>query len=144
MFLDKDITNKRTDTFPERMSKRGEHAYRGLVPSWFPGGWHFDKVVRAWSGEAVDFGGTPYELSEAISSAVGVKLRPKNIDDGYRFREFSFQRVERELSFLKNSLKRQLERKLISREEYDREITVISLKQKRIDQPRRESRLKRR
>ncbi|WP_037255339.1 hypothetical protein [Roseobacter sp. SK209-2-6] len=147
MFTGDEIFNEITDTFPERMWERGKFIYKSAIPSapWVPGSWYWDKIARARTGEALQWGNNePYSLPESILSSVGLKLKPKDVEVGYESREFQLSLIERELSGQANFLKRQLKRRLITREVYDKGMVTIQRKRDRIEERREELRRKRR
>lgn len=140
LFTGDEIVNDLTDTYGERATKRALHIYKSWIPSTpgIPGSWYSDKILRAAKGEALEWGSNePYSLPEALSSSIGIKLKPKDVDVGYMSREFQFDMQDRELGMQKSSLKRQFKRKLISLDEYRSGLASIAEKSNRVEQERR-------
>ncbi|RBI77118.1 hypothetical protein DQW77_01335 [Roseovarius sp. TE539] len=134
-FTGDDIVNPLTDTFGERMTKRGEFLYKSWMPSapWVPNSWYQEKIWRAFEGDARQWhSNEPYSLGEAISSSFGVKLKPKDIEAGYAGWKIQFEKVSRELGAQASSLKRQRQRGLIDREAYEAGLKNVERKKQRL------------
>lgn len=125
-FTGEDITNKLTDTGPEKVGKVGEYLWKSYMPSaaWVPGSWYWEKISNAASG-ATDGTGRPYDLPSAIASSVGIKLKPQDVDNGLHWRFFDLQKVKRELDGQLRTLGRQRERGLISQKAFDKGVASI-------------------
>lgn len=138
-FTGDDIVNPIVDTASERAGKRAKFLWQSVVPSapWVPGSWYFEKIKRAVFDDALQWGSNePYDPLEAILSSVGIKLKPKDVELGYRGWMMDYQRTERELAFSLSSLKRQYARQQIGLEAFEREYQKVIDKRVRLRQER--------
>lgn len=134
-FTGDDIVNQLTDTLGERLGKRAKFAYQSMVPSapWVPGSWYFEKIKRAVWDDALEWGSNePYDPLEAVLSSAGIKLKPKDVQLGYRSWQMDYDKQERELAFQRSSLKRQAQRNLIDRETYEKAFEKLMEKRARL------------
>ncbi|MCB1341366.1 MAG: hypothetical protein KDK24_09945 [Pseudooceanicola sp.] len=139
LFTGDEIVNDLTDDVGERMAKRADFAWKAWMPSapWIPNSWYQEKIARAIRGEALQWGSNePYSLGEAITSSIGIKLKPKDVDVGYQIWEIKYKQVARELDAQKSSLKRQKERKLIDTETFQRNMDRLREKRDALDEER--------
>ncbi|MCH8503177.1 MAG: hypothetical protein LAT50_02500, partial [Ectothiorhodospiraceae bacterium] len=132
-FTGDEIVNPLTDDWWDRSRKRGDWFWKAWMPSaaWIPGGWHNDSIVRAATG-GLDSRGRPYSVTEAVLGAHGIKARGHDVDLGYRFRALEIERTRRGLENDGRTMSRNLERNLISRSQYDREMERIRRKIERL------------
>lgn len=131
-FTGQEIVNTKTDDLWDRMGKRGDHLYKSWVPSaaWVPGSWYWEKIENAAKG-ATDRQGNPYSVPLALSSSVGIKLKPLDVDDAMAAKAAEFRRVERELQTEARRLAGRQERNIISEAEFNKAIQRIIEKQGR-------------
>lgn len=120
-FTGREITNDRTDDWWDKTSKVGDWAWKSWMPSaaWIPGSWYWERIGNAATG-ARDAQGRPYSLSNAIPSAVGIKLKPQDVQEAFFWKGVEFDRVERELRAEMRSLGRDYERGMLSQAAYER------------------------
>ena len=106
-FTGRDIVDRDTDTFGQRLMSRGDYLWKAWMPSatYVPGSWHFDKAWSAFQDER-DILGRPYSMPTALSSGFGVKLQPHDVQLGYYFRG---NEIERKLRAVQREA-RQIER----------------------------------
>jgi hypothetical protein len=131
-FTGQEIVNTKTDDFWDRTLKRADHLYKSWMPSaaWVPGSWYWEKVANAAKG-ATDRQGRPYSLPLALTSSVGVKLKPQDIDDAMSWKAYEFDQVERALETEARRLGMRQQRGLISEAEFNRAMQrIIEKKQK--------------
>ena len=123
-----EIYNPITDSGVEKVGKGVAHLYQSWMPSapWIPGSWYQEKLIRAWQGDAMQWGSNePYSLAEAGLSSIGIKLKPKDVEVGYLGWQIQYNKIQSELEAQGRSLGRQAARNLISEEEYEKEMGKI-------------------
>lgn len=138
-FTGKAITNERTDTWMDQGGKTGDWLWKSLMPNapWVPGSWSGERIGRAfWGG--TDRAGNPLSMKEALSSAVGVKLAGRDIDEGFQMKFFELRRTLRELQEQARALSRQRSRNLISQTVYEQELANLVRKMGRVGDQNRE------
>lgn len=138
-FTGKAITNERTDTWMDQGGKTGDWLWKSLMPNapWVPGSWSGERIGRAfWGG--TDRAGNPLSMKEALSSAVGVKLAGRDIDEGFQIKFFELRRTLRELQEQARALSRQRSRNLISQTVYEQELANLVRKMGRVGDQNRE------
>jgi hypothetical protein len=138
-FTGKAITNDRTDTWMDKGGKTGDWLWKSLMPNapWVPGSWSGERIGRAfWGG--TDRAGNPLSMKEALSSAVGVKLAGRDIDEGFQMKFFELRRTLRELQEQARALSRQRSRNLISQTVYEQELANLVRKMGRVGDQNRE------
>ena len=142
-FTGKEIINDKTDDIWAKGAKIGDWAWKSWLPSaaWVPGSWYWEKIGNAAKG-ATDRRGTPYSLPLAITSSVGIKLKPQDMDQNFAYRQWEFEKVERDLQFQMRQAGDKMERGLISREAFEAERDRIVNRLKALGKKSRE-RLKR-
>lgn len=125
-FTGEEIYNEETDSFWDRMTKRGDFVYKAWMPSaaWVPNSWYWEKIGRAARG-ATDRMGRPYDIGMALASSVGIKLKPQDVADGYAWKAYELTRAERALMRETRRLTNQRERNMISEEVYNRQVQNI-------------------
>lgn len=128
-FTGRDITNEYTDTGIEKSEKVLGYLWKTWMPSaaWVPGSWYWDKIGRAAKG-GQDSQGRVYSMKQAISSSIGVKLKPQDIKNNYARWGRDFQRIERDLKFERRRLERARHRRLISKSAYKAEVKNLQQK----------------
>ena len=67
-------------------------------------------------------------MMQAISSSIGVKLKPQDIKNNYARWGRDFQRIERDLQFERRRLERARHRSLISKSAYEAEVKNLQQK----------------
>lgn len=114
-FTGKEIVNDLTDDWWDRSAKIGNWAWKSWMPSaaYVPGSWYWERVSNAASGVR-DWSGRPYDLPQAISSSVGVKLKPQDVREGFAIHGREFEKVERDLKSQMSRLGRDRARGAIS------------------------------
>lgn len=115
-FTGDEITYDRTDDWWDKTAKVSEWGWKSWMPSaaWIPGSWYWERIGNAARG-ARDFQGRPYDMGTALSSSVGVKLKPQDVEEGFSWRAYEFDQVERDLKTDLRRLHRDYQRNLISR-----------------------------
>lgn len=121
-FTGQQIINPNTDDAWDRTRNISSWAWKSWMPSaaWIPGSWYWDAIWRAAEGGR-DPLGRPYSVAQAASSSVGVKLKPHDVQMGYRFRSMELQQQRRALQFELRRLEQDRERGLINLDTYERE-----------------------
>lgn len=132
-FTGKEIFNDKTDDIWDRTGKRVDHLYKSWMPSaaWVPGSWYWQKVENAVKG-ATDRQGRPYDIGLALSSSVGIKLKPQDVEEGLSWKAYEFRQVERALAAEARRLQRQAARGLVSEAELNRAMQKILEKRERL------------
>jgi inorganic pyrophosphatase-like protein/conjugative element/phage-associated large polyvalent protein len=125
-FTGKEIVNDLTDDWWDKSSKIGDWAWKSWMPSaaYIPGSWYWQRVSNAASGVR-DWSGRPYDLPQAISSSVGVKLKPQDVREGFAIHGREFEKVERDLKTQMSRLGRDRSRGAISASAFERERTRL-------------------
>jgi hypothetical protein len=121
-FTGDDIVNTITDSPLERAGKRTEFLWQSAMPAapWVPGSWYYEKIARAVTGDALEWGSNePYDPLEAIISAAGIKLKPKDVALGMRSHQLEFEKAEREFAYELSRLKHQRDRRMINKASYE-------------------------
>ena len=138
-FTGKPITDPQTDTAGDMAGKVASWAWKSWMPSaaYIPGSWYWDKTWKAVEGGR-DIMGRPYSVGQALSSSVGVKVQPHDVQLGYAFRSFDLKNGERNLRYQARRLAGDKQRGLISEEVFKREMRHIEEKMRRIEQKARE------
>lgn len=138
-FTGKDIVNEFTDDASDRAEKIGGYLWRSWMPSapWVPGSWYYQRIERAVIGGR-DPQGNPYSVPQAVSSSMGVKLKPLDVEFNFAMMAKDFERVERELKIEAKRFGRDYERGLITEKEYNRQIEKNLEKLERNDSRRAE------
>ena len=133
-FTGEDIVNDLTDAPADRMEKTGEFLWKSWMPSaaWIPGSWYWEKIGRALSG-GTDARGRPYPVPEAVASSFGVKLKPRDVEEGFRWRAYEFDKARRALRAEERRLGRLRNRRIVSEESYREAIDDINAKRDRIN-----------
>ena len=121
-FTGKEITNNLTDDWWDKTAKRADWAWKSWMPSaaYIPGSWYWEKVGNALSG-ARDRAGRPYDIPQALSSSVGIKLKSQDVKEGFAIKGLDFERVERELKAQMGRLARDRQRGMISQATFESE-----------------------
>lgn len=125
------ITNDLTDTSGDKVEKAAAWLWKSWMPSaaWIPGGWYWDKVGRAISGQR-DRNQRPYSIPQAVASSFGIKLQSQDIETNFEYRQMDFERVMRALALEAKTLGKDLARGYISEPAYRREMRRIQEKQR--------------
>jgi hypothetical protein len=131
-FTKQPIVNDKTDDIFDRMGKRADHLYKSFMPSaaWVPNSWYWEKIENAVKG-ATDRQGRPYSLPLALSSSVGVKLKPQDVDDALSFKAYEFQQVELELAKEAKRIEDRHNRGMTSEAAYNKALADITKKRER-------------
>lgn len=139
-FTRQEIVNDKTDDWWDRAKKRGDHLYKSWMPSaaYIPGSWYWEKVGNAVKG-ATDSTGRPYDIGNSLASSVGVKLKPQDVEDAFKWKAFEFQQVERALEAEARRLGRRKERGLISEAEFNRAMQRVIAKKEKVGEKARET-----
>ena len=139
-FTGQEIVNTKTDDWWDRAQKRGDHLYKSWMPSaaYVPGSWYWEKIGNAAKG-ATDSQGRPYSIGLALSSSVGVKLKPQDVQDAMSWKAYEFRQVERALETEARRLGRRKERNLISEAEFNRAMQRIITKKKNLAEKARKT-----
>ena len=134
-FTGDDITNDLTDDNADKAEKVGDWLWKSWMPSaiWVPNSWYWTKVQNAMTG-ATDARGRDYSLPEALSSSVGIKLKPQDVESGIYWHGQDFKKVQQALRSEMRQIGRQRERNLISQAEYDRQIAKMMTKFARLEE----------
>lgn len=141
LFTGDEIYDEIVDTVPERAGKAAGHLYRSWMPGspWIPGSWYWEKIGRAYRGEALEWGSNePYDLGEAVASSAGIKLKPKDVRIGYLGWKIEYDRREQALRAAMSSLRRQRQRRLIGEAAFAKETDRLRTKLGRLQEERRE------
>jgi predicted kinase len=138
-FTGKEITNDLTDDWWDKTKKVGDWAWKSWVPSaaWIPGSWYWQKIGDAIDG-ARDWSGRPYSVPQAVSSSFGVKLKPQDVDEGFKVWGFEFDKIERALNDEVRRNRKDKKRGLISESEYDAAMERIREKKRNMKKRKRE------
>ena len=133
------ITDELTDTPGEKRAKVADWLWKSLAPSapWVPGSWYWSKIEAAATGE-LDPLMREYSVPLAVSSSLGLKLRPHDVDLQRRYQLMDVERVERALAEQLRGLAIDLSRRRIDREFYDEEVASVQEKLRRLADRRRE------
>jgi hypothetical protein len=70
---------------PHRQARRSPLQVVDAVGAWVPNSWYWEKIENAAKG-ATDRQGRPYSVPLALSSSVGVKLKPQDVEDAMAFK----------------------------------------------------------
>jgi len=138
-FTGEEITNREIDTPAEQAKKVGDYLWKGWLPSaaWIPGSWYWEKIKNAATG-ATDAQGRPYDLPSALSSSIGLKLKPQDVESGLGWQYRDLQKIEQELKAEAKRLGRQRERGLISQSAFDAGMATFMEKLGRVGEKARE------
>jgi len=139
-FTGQEIVNDLTDDWWDKTSKISDWLYKSLMPSaaFVPGSWYWTKVGNAIKG-ARDWQGKPYDIPSALLSSIGVKVRPQDIQEGFRIWGIRFGKIERELSSEMGRLARDHARGLISDEEFERQRNRLIYKMQNLGEKARQT-----
>lgn len=139
-FTGEPITNDLTDDPWDRAAKIGDWAWKGWVPSaaWVPGSWYWTKIGNAITG-ARDWSGRPYDVGTAVASSLGIKFKPQDVEQGFTFWGFEFDRIERELKMEMGQLARDRARGLLSQGQFERARAKILDKLGTLNERRRDT-----
>ncbi|MCC6775623.1 MAG: strawberry notch family protein [Hyphomicrobiales bacterium] len=139
-FTGRNIFNTQTDDWWDRQAKRGDHLYKSWMPSaaYIPGSWYWERVGNAIKG-ATDRQRQPYSIPLALSSSVGVKLKPQDVQDAMAKKGQEFARIERALKDEARLITQHHQRGLISEAEFGREMNAIMKKMERLGEKARET-----
>lgn len=120
-FTGKPITNNRTDDWWDYTSKLADWGWKSWMPSaaYIPGSWYWEKITNAAVG-ARDWEGRPYSVPTALASSVGIKLKPHDVQEAFKWKAIEFEKVERELQAEMSSLQRDYDRGLVSPSAYEK------------------------
>jgi N12 class adenine-specific DNA methylase len=131
-FTKQEIVNDKTDDWWDRQGKRADHLYKSAMPSaaWVPNSWYWEKIENAVKG-ATDRQGRPYSLPLALSSSVGIKLKPQDVDDALDFKAYQFKKIEEELAKEARRLSGRKDRGIISESAFNKAMADIEQKRER-------------
>ena len=110
-------------------------AWKAWAPGsfWTPYSWYWTKIGNAING-ATDTAGHPYSVTQAVISALGIKVKPVDVEDGIKWHFFDFKKVQNALKKEMGSNARRLDRGLISQEAHDGVAADIMEKYERLGQ----------
>lgn len=102
------------------------HAWRSYAPGalFIPGTWHYEKISAAIDGGS-DIMDRQYSVPAAVSSGLGVKIRPHDPETAMFFRATEIQRQLRAAQQEMSSARRRYSRNLITKEEMDEQIELL-------------------
>ncbi len=137
-FTGEDIVNDLTDSQGDKAAKWGDFLWKSWAPSapWIPGSWYYAKIKGAATGE-LDPLMREYSVPLAISSSIGLKLKPHDVGLNRRYQMMRLDAVERALSEQLQALSRDLSRQRIGQDFYDEQVEIIREKQRRAGEERR-------
>jgi hypothetical protein len=133
------IYNELTDTKLEQTAAVADFLYKSFIPNapWVPGSWYWDKIGGAVTGN-LDPMMREYSIPLAISSSLGIKIKPHDVALQRTYLMYEFDSVERALNAELNALSRDYTRRRIERDFYEREIRKIQEKLIRVSEQRQE------
>ncbi len=136
-FTGNDIVNELTDDWWDKTTKISDWAWKSWMPSaaWVPNSWYWTKISNSISG-ATDTRGNRYSVPLAVTSSVGIKLKPQDVEQGLYWRFYGFVKVERELRAQASRLGRRFERNMISEEGFNRKMHRLREKMSRLNEGR--------
>jgi len=119
-FDGKEITEDLTQTPGEKLAAVADWAWKAWTPPafWNPGSHYWSKISKAYYG-AKDTAGNVYSLPEAALSAVGIKVKAVDVEDGINWHYRDFIKVQTALKYQLRSNARDLDRGIISQEAHD-------------------------
>jgi hypothetical protein len=128
-FTGEDIVNRDTADAGDYAKNIGGHVYKSFMPSapWVYGSWYWDKIARAAEGGR-DTLGRPYSIGQAVSSSIGIKVQPQDVEYGLSLHARELLHTQNELLAEANQLAKDRDRNLISPEKYLRENEDIKRK----------------
>ena len=120
-FTGREITDA-NDTLSEKAGKTAMWAYRSWFPSafWWPGSWYWSKISKAASGGR-DVLGRDYSVAEAMSSSMGIKIAPHNVELGQEYHRRELNRLKSSLTFELKIMARDVSRGTMSKQDYLKE-----------------------
>jgi hypothetical protein len=147
-FTGREIINERTADWWDRSSAVGDYFWKSWMPSaaWVPGSWYWQSVGTAinsrlgieelsalgWGTEPRDRQGNLLNPATAVLSSVGIKVKPQDVEEGFRLWGLEFQRVERDLRAEARRVGRDRDRGLISQQQADRQLARLVKKLERL------------
>jgi hypothetical protein len=140
-FTGQDIVNPMTDSGSDKAVKVGEYLWRSWMPSaaWIPNSWYWNKINNARKGAREWGTNRRYSMGQAISSSVGIKVKPQDVEVGYLSWQLEFGRIERELNFESRKLRRDRERGLISEKQFHAGMESLMDKMDRLSRKRNDT-----
>lgn len=138
-FTGREISNPLTDSPRERVAATGAYLWKAWLPSapWIPGSWYQTQLWEAaWGVKRHPDDTRPRSLLETSLSSVGVKARTQDVAANFANWEWRFNREERALSVLKNSIIRDYQRGAISRRQLDQGISRYVRKMRALNERR--------
>jgi len=127
-----ETVKSKTKALAKVLQKYIDFAYKEIAPPMAPGGYGFEKLKvglqNALSDEkkVMDWAGRPYELSDAIMSALlGIKLSPADEETLLKYYKLQMNKVARKAGEEISDIKRQMRRNEISHEEGIKKISEI-------------------
>lgn len=118
-FTGQEITNREIDTLGEKAMKTGEYLAQQFLPPHLPGGYYFDKIKGAATGET-DYIGRDYSVTAAVASSLGLKVSGVNVDEGIRRHMFDARQMHREYRQRLYRAARERQRNMISESTYQK------------------------
>ena len=139
-FTGEEITNDKVDDMWDRTAKISDWAWKSWMPSaaWVPGSWYWTKIGDAIGG-GQDAKGDPYSVPQAVSSSLGIKLRPIDTDQNFFWKSVEFNQIERELKGEMSQYYRRNQRGLLSDKDYEKRQAKIIDKLNELNQRRKET-----
>ena len=134
-FTGEDITNDLTMDNSEKASAVADWAWKAWAPGsfWTPYSWYWTKIGNALYG-ATDTAGRPYSVPQAFLSAVGIKVKPVDVEDGIKWHFYDFSKVQQALKKELRSNAGRLDRGLISQKAHDAEAARLMEKFSNLEQ----------
>lgn len=134
-FTGEEITNDLTDTTADKAGKIADWAWKSWMPSaaWIPGSWYWKKIGLAVDG-ATDSQGRPYPIPEAVASSFGVKLKPQDVDENFRWRAYEFDLQRRALNQERKRLQRLHQRGIVSDSAFEEGMDAVDAKLDRVNE----------
>jgi len=139
-FTGKEIVSLETDTLPERLSKTAGFFYRSWMPSapYIPGSWYWNKISNAATGSR-DALGREYSIPLAVSSSLGLKLQPQDVELGFAYRQFEYEAIIKKYRQEMYLLASDRERNMISEETFEKRKRGFEKKIERLEKRARET-----
>jgi hypothetical protein len=121
-FTGEDITDDLTMDNSDKVSAVADWAWKAWAPGsfWTPYSWYWTKIGNALYG-ATDTAGRPYSVPQAFLSAIGIKVKPIDVEDGINWHFYDFKKTQTALTKKLRSNAYRLERGLVSQKAHDAE-----------------------
>lgn len=132
-FTGKEITNDKTDNFFDKTGKVGDWAWKSLIPNapWVPGSWSNQKLEDATQGVREKYTDRPINPSQAAAAAIGIKIKPEDVDRNFNRKSHEFDKIARELATEKGNIEQDFNRGALSESAYERAKAALEKKRER-------------